>query len=520
MMYIPHSPGFSFSFFLIQSAGTWIEALKVSYTLTKWYQSQAMIKAEDGKVKIDNMMVMILVSVGCRSKTLCIKRSFRNLWQKPNLQPIASKDKEVNMAAGDSDDALVCCIENTVEDRIMDSGASFHATYCKEELERFKLHSSKVRLANDKTLDIARIGDVVLKTSFDTSWTLKDVRYIPSLKRRLISIGQLDEGGYHVGFGDQQLKVTKGSLVVARGNKRGSRWFGEAEESFLHNVSEDKKTVETAARVTNGIVMLKIVPEKPPQFGVAERLSRTFIAESTGIRAESSKIGSDEMQYSFRDTKSHQKSQMVLLDIPENLAENDSIITEHELSSEINQSPGGSSDTSEGSENSGSFKDSGRSDEEYSEDGSSSKEVGSETSQVRISTRESKAPVRFLEQRASVEMFTKVGVEREVDVLCCSQLVQKRIPCIESLLALHLVGAAVFVCSAVQKVVYLVGICSLIMDSGRRRVLDEIKLHQNTLASLYKRLEEHDLGVSTSCGQTLAGGSELLWCSDDDDCLD
>ncbi|GKD14562.1 hypothetical protein Tco_1198969 [Tanacetum coccineum] len=79
------------------------------------------------------------------------------------------KDKEVNMAVGDSDVALVCCVENTVEDCTMDSGASFHATYCKEELERFKLRSGKVRLANDKTLDIATVGDVVLKTSFGTS---------------------------------------------------------------------------------------------------------------------------------------------------------------------------------------------------------------------------------------------------------------------------------------------------------------------------------------------------------------
>ncbi|GJU22670.1 hypothetical protein Tco_1156012 [Tanacetum coccineum] len=34
--------------------------------------------------------------------------------------------------------------KNTVEDRIMDSGASFHATYCKEKLERFNLRCSKV----------------------------------------------------------------------------------------------------------------------------------------------------------------------------------------------------------------------------------------------------------------------------------------------------------------------------------------------------------------------------------------
>ncbi|GJV21034.1 retrovirus-related pol polyprotein from transposon TNT 1-94 [Tanacetum coccineum] len=446
---------------------------------------------------------------------------------------IASRDKVVNMAAEDSDDALVCCVENTVEDHIMDSGASFYATYCKEELERFKLRSSKVRLADDKTIDMEGVGDAVLKTSFGTSWTLKDVRYFLGLKRRLISVGQLDEEGYHVGFRDQQWKVTKGSLVVARGNKRenlyivdvhpegigviingsGSAavWFREAEESFIHNVSEDKETTE------NGIVMLKMVSETPIQFGVAERLSRTFRAESTGIRVEAPKMlwadsvsttyliyripyvliglripeeewqgkevslahlrvfgcdsfvkvkvvcgeamkctfigsGSDEMRYNFRDTKSHhvirsrditfadsiygarsatdssslmkpiQKSQVVLVDIPENLVENDSIVAEHGLSSKITQSPGGSSDTSEGSENSGSFKDSGRSNEEYSEDGASSKEGSFETPHVRRSTRESRAPVRYspsanyLLLTENGELESKEGITKIVDV--------------------------------------------------------------------------------------------------------
>ncbi|GKA77375.1 retrovirus-related pol polyprotein from transposon TNT 1-94 [Tanacetum coccineum] len=200
-----------------------------------------------------------------RSKTLYIRRSFSSLWKKPNLQGFeigffvedihrkkskeytnyllsaedryrgrgydrgleAEQDNEVNMEVGDSDDALVCCVENMVEDRIMDSGASFHATYCKEELERFKLRFGKDHLADDKTLDIADVGDVVLKTSFGTIWTLKDVMYIPNLKRRLISVGQFDEEGYHVGFKDQQWKVTKGSLVVARGNKYGSLYMVE-----------------------------------------------------------------------------------------------------------------------------------------------------------------------------------------------------------------------------------------------------------------------------------------------------
>ncbi|GJW53058.1 hypothetical protein Tco_0097143 [Tanacetum coccineum] len=175
------------------------------------------------------------------------------------------------MAARDSDDTLGCCVENTVEDRIMDSDASFHATYCKEELERFKLLSGKVRLADDKTLDIASIGDVVLKTYFSTSWTLR-------------MLGTNMESMYMVEVHPKRI----GAIINGSGS--ATVWFGEAEESFLYNVSEDKETAETATGVANGIVMLKMVPETPLQFGVAERLSRTFRAESMGIRAEAPKM--------------------------------------------------------------------------------------------------------------------------------------------------------------------------------------------------------------------------------------
>ncbi|GKE46391.1 hypothetical protein Tco_1477649, partial [Tanacetum coccineum] len=47
---------------------------------------------------------------------------------------------------------------------------------------------------------------------------------------------------------------------------------------------------KTATGVANGIVMLKMVLETPLQFGVAERLSRTFRAESTRIRVEAPKM--------------------------------------------------------------------------------------------------------------------------------------------------------------------------------------------------------------------------------------
>ncbi|GKA43880.1 retrovirus-related pol polyprotein from transposon TNT 1-94 [Tanacetum coccineum] len=321
-------------------------------------------------------------------------------------------EQDVNQAAKDSDNALVCCVENTVEDRIMDSGTSFHATYCKEELERFKLCFGK------------------------------DVRYIPCLKRRLISVGHLDEEGYrHQRLGDMNMIGMK--MLASKGNVPDVR--KKAMALHLLHQYEDPITMillsKATAGVVNGIVMLKMVPETPLQFGVAERLSRTFKADSTGLRlrileeewrgkdtslahlkvfgcdsfvkvkdvyGEAMKCkfigsGSDEMRYSFWDTKSYQviqsrditfmdsiygarsatdsssltkpiqKSQVVLVDIPENLAENDSIVAEHRLSLEITQSLGGSSDTSEGSENSRSSKDSRILGEEESKDRASSR---------------------------------------------------------------------------------------------------------------------------------------------------
>ncbi|GJZ10121.1 retrovirus-related pol polyprotein from transposon TNT 1-94 [Tanacetum coccineum] len=351
-----------------------------------------------------------------RQNITCWNCNQKDHFQNQCSKLVASRDKEVNMVVGESDDALVCYVENTVEDHIMDSGASFHATYCKEELERFKLRSGKVSLSYDTTLDIASVGDVVLKTSFGISWTHVSLVVARGNKCESLYMVEVQPVGidviiygsgsaalYHQSLGDMSRIAI--NMLSSKGNILDVRKKDMALH-LLHQY-EDPATMillsKTAAGVANGIVMLKMVPGTPLQFGIAERLSRTFRAERTGIRlripeeewrgkdslahlkvfgcdsfvkvkdvcGEAMKCtfigsGSDEMRYSFQDTKSHQS---------------DNIVAEHGLSSEITQSLGGSSDTSEGSENSGSFVDSGRLDEEYSEEGTSSKEGGSENPQ-------------------------------------------------------------------------------------------------------------------------------------------
>ena len=116
-----------------------------------------------------------------------------------------------------------------VEDWVMDLGASFHSTPCSRNMKNLRLGNfGSVRLADGAILDVTGIGDVDLKTSLGTTWTLKSVRLIPDLTRMLLSVGQLDDQGYHVLFGNGQWKVVKGNLVIAKGKKIGTLYIVDA----------------------------------------------------------------------------------------------------------------------------------------------------------------------------------------------------------------------------------------------------------------------------------------------------
>ena len=64
-----------------------------------------------------------------------------------------------------------------------------------------------------------------LKFQHGSTFTLKNVRHVPKLTKSLISAGQLDDAGFTSVFGDSSWKITKGSLVVARGSKCGTLYM-------------------------------------------------------------------------------------------------------------------------------------------------------------------------------------------------------------------------------------------------------------------------------------------------------
>ena len=84
----------------------------------------------------------------------------------------------------------------------MDSGSSLHSSPNKELFQNYKSRNfGKAYLADKKDLEIEGKGDVCIKTTSGNQWTLEDVRYIPGIKKNLISVGQLDSAGYAAEFG-------------------------------------------------------------------------------------------------------------------------------------------------------------------------------------------------------------------------------------------------------------------------------------------------------------------------------
>ena len=100
----------------------------------------------------------------------------------------------------------------------MDLGASFHTTPHQEIIQNYIAGDfGKVYLADGSALDVVGMGYVRILLSSGSVWLLEKVRYIPDLRRNLISVGQLDDEGHAILFVGDTWKVTKGAKVLARG---------------------------------------------------------------------------------------------------------------------------------------------------------------------------------------------------------------------------------------------------------------------------------------------------------------
>lgn len=131
-----------------------------------------------------------------------------------------------NVITDEVHDALSLCVDSHIDSWVLDSGASFHTTAHREIMENYVAGDfGKVYLADGEPLDVVGVGDVKLRMTSGSVWKIQKVKHVPKLMRNLISVGQLDDEGHNVTFNCGSWKVTKGAMVVARGNKTGTLYM-------------------------------------------------------------------------------------------------------------------------------------------------------------------------------------------------------------------------------------------------------------------------------------------------------
>ena len=69
------------------------------------------------------------------------------------------------------------------------------------------------------------IGIILVKMFDGMVQELKDVRYVPQLKRNIISVDTLKALGLEVSIRDGVLKMIRGSMVVLKGVRRNNLYY-------------------------------------------------------------------------------------------------------------------------------------------------------------------------------------------------------------------------------------------------------------------------------------------------------
>ena len=178
-------------------------------------------------------------------------------WKRENKgggdkQEKKDQDNTNRVATTTCDDLLVTYDENVINlacdetSWVIDTGASLHVTSRKELFTSYTSGDFGVlKMGNDGLVQVVGMGDVCLETNNGTTLTLKNVRHAPDIRLNLISAGKLDDEGFCNTFSEGQWKLTRGSLIVARGKKCSNLYLMQASTSKgIVNVTENDSSTK------------------------------------------------------------------------------------------------------------------------------------------------------------------------------------------------------------------------------------------------------------------------------------
>ena len=80
-------------------------------------------------------------------------------------------------------------------------------------------NSGMVQMSNDATCPFIGIGTMKIKMFDGVVRVLSNVKYVPDLRKNLILLGVLDDLSYSYSSNGEIMKITKGALMVMKGQK-------------------------------------------------------------------------------------------------------------------------------------------------------------------------------------------------------------------------------------------------------------------------------------------------------------
>ena len=114
--------------------------------------------------------------------------------------------------SGISDEVLWVNFLNHDHHWLLDSGESNHMCIHKQWFKSYKsINDGVVYMDNDVSCNVVGIGSIQIKIFDGTNKILTDVRYVPELRKNLISLGVLDTNGYKTFIQGGVMKFTKES---------------------------------------------------------------------------------------------------------------------------------------------------------------------------------------------------------------------------------------------------------------------------------------------------------------------
>ncbi|KAK8936753.1 hypothetical protein KSP39_PZI011993 [Platanthera zijinensis] len=142
---------------------------------------------------------------------------------KRKLKGKAPEPQQAAIAAGYDSDADVLHVSQSHEitdEWIMDTGCSYHMCPRREWFTTFReCDGGRVLMGNNSECRTKGIGTIRIRMFDGAIRTLADVRYVPDLRKSLISLGTLEAVGYSYTGEGGFIRVKRGALVVMKGER-------------------------------------------------------------------------------------------------------------------------------------------------------------------------------------------------------------------------------------------------------------------------------------------------------------